>query len=48
MSLDDIADSVGETTEEQESDDDSRVHDGSDDDATIDTRTYREDSDIGL
>jgi hypothetical protein len=48
MTLDDIAESIGETTEEQESDDDSRVHDGSDDDATIDMATYRDDSDIGL
>jgi len=48
MSLDDIAESIGETTEQQESDDSSRFHDGSDDDATVDTATYREDSDIGL
>lgn len=48
MSLDDIAESIGETTDEQETDDGSRFHDGSDDDATVDTATYREDSDIGL
>ena len=48
MTLDDIAEDIGETTDEQESDDGSRFYDGSDDDATVDTETYREDSDIGL
>jgi len=48
MSLDDIAESIGETTDEQDTDDGSRFHDGSDDDTTVDTETYREASDIGL
>ena len=48
MTLDDIAEDIGETTDEQDTDDGSRFHDGSDDDATVDTETYREASDIGL
>jgi len=48
MTLDDIAEDIGETTDEQNEDDGSRFYDGSDDDTTVDTETYREASDIGL